>query len=330
MSHTMQAYIYSQPGGPEVLEKVERGKPVPGAGEVLIKVAAFGLNRADVQQRIGVYPPPPGASDIPGLEVAGTIEALGPDVERWATGDRVAALLASGGYAEYVTAPAEVLFPVPQDMDLSQAAGLPEVASTVVSNIFDQGELRSGQTILIHGGAGGIGSMAIQLAKAAGARVLVTASSSQKLAYCTELGADAGINYATEDVLTRVKELTEDTGVDLILDVVGAKYLAMNLKALAVGGRLVIIGLQGGRKAEADLGLMLSKRLRIIATTLRSRPLEEKAGIVHRTVQRLTPLLQDRSLELNVERSFGFDELAAAHEYFDSGEHKGKIVVTLH
>jgi len=329
MSKTMQAYIYKQPGGPEVLEQVEREIPVPGEDEVLIKIAAFGLNRADVQQRRGVYPPPPGASDIPGLEVAGTIEAVGKEVQGWHAGDRVAALLASGGYAEYVTASSQVLFPVPENMQLTEAAGLPEVSSTVVSNVFDEGQLSEGQSILIHGGAGGIGSMAIQLAKAAGAKVLVTASSREKLDYCASLGADEGINYAESDVLEQVKQLTGGRGVDVVLDVVGAKYLEMNLKSLATGGRLIIIGLQGGRKAEADLGLMLGKRLRIIATTLRSRPLEEKAGIVKRTVERITPLLKRNALDLNVGKAFDFKSLAAAHEYFDSGEHKGKIVVTV-
>ena len=329
MKHNMEAYVYSEAGGPEVLEKVQRERPEPAANEVLIKVAAFGLNRADVQQRNGVYPPPPGASDIPGLEVAGTIEALGADVTDWQMGEPVAALLASGGYAQYVAVPASLLFPVPKSLSLTQAAGLPEVSATVVSNIFDQGELVEGQTILIHGGAGGIGSMAIQLAKAAGARVLVTASSQEKLEYCRSLGADAGINYRETDVLEEVRKLTENQGVDLILDVVGAKYLSMNLKALRTGGKLVIIGLQGGRKAEADLGLMLTKRLRIIATTLRARPLEEKAGIVARTVQRVIPLLEGNALELNVEKVFDFESVREAHEYFDSGSHKGKIVVEI-
>lgn len=327
MKQNMEAYIYSGPGGPEVLQKVDRERPEPAAHEVLIKVAAFGLNRADVQQRKGVYPPPPGASDIPGLEVSGTIEALGADVSRWQVGDRVAALLASGGYSQYVAVPEALLLPVPQNLTLTQAAGLPEVSATVVSNIFDQGELEAGQTILIHGGAGGIGSMAIQLAKAAGARVLVTASSEQKLEYCRTLGADAGINYRDSDILEKVHELTENQGVDLILDVVGAKYLSTNLKSLRTGGKLVIIGLQGGRKAEIDLGLMLNKRLRVIATTLRSRPLEEKSGIVKRTVQRITPLLESNALDLNVGMVFDFDAVSEAHEYFDSGKHKGKIVV---
>lgn len=326
---TMKAYIYSEPGGPEVLKQVDRQVPVPAADEVLLKVVAFGLNRADVQQRNGVYPPPPGASDIPGLEVSGTIEALGENVTGWKNGDRVAALLASGGYAQYVAVPQELLFAVPDAMKLTDAAGLPEVSSTVVSNIFDQGELETGQTILIQGGAGGIGSMAIQLAKAAGARVLVTASSQEKLDYCAALGADEGINYTETDVLEKVKELTNDQGVDLILDVVGAKYLSMNLKALRTGGRLVIIGLQGGRKAEVDLGLMLGKRLRIIATTLRARPLAEKAGIVQRTVERIAPLLERGELELSVGKVFDFESLTEAHEYFDSGSHKGKIVIEI-
>lgn len=330
MTQNMTAYIFSGPGGPEVLQKTDRERPEPAANEVLVKVAAFGLNRADVQQRKGVYPPPPGASDIPGLEVSGTIVSVGQGLTGWQVGDRVAALLASGGYAEYVSVPAPLLFPVPQSLTLTEAAGLPEVSATVVSNVFDHGELEAGQTILVHGGAGGIGSMAIQLAKAAGARVLVTASNQEKLEYCATLGADEGINYTQTDVLQRVKELTDNEGVDLILDVVGAKYLSLNLKALRTGGRLVIIGLQGGRKAEVDLGLMLGKRLRIIATTLRARPLAEKAGIVQRTVQRIMPLLERGVLDLNVGKIFDFDSLPEAHEYFDSGVHKGKIVINLH
>ncbi|MFJ2619671.1 NAD(P)H-quinone oxidoreductase [Glutamicibacter sp. NPDC087344] len=323
----MNAYIYREAGGPEVIERQQRQIPAVEPGQVLIKTAAFGLNRADVQQRRGVYPPPPGASDIPGLEVAGTIASVGDGVTGWQVGDRVAALLAGGGYAQYVNVDAQLLIRIPENLAFTDAAALPEVAATVVSNLFVEGELREGQSLLIHGGAGGIGSMAIQLAKAAGATVYVTASSPEKLDYCTELGADAGINYEDEDIAERVRELTSGRGVDLILDVVGAKYLQLNLKALAVGGRLVVIGLQQGAKAELNLGLLLAKRARVIGTTLRARPLAEKSEIIAQTVKHVLPLLRAGKLELNVSKTFSFSELASAHEYFDSGVHIGKIVV---
>lgn len=329
MSNTMKTYIYANAGGPEVLESQHRQVPAVADHEALIKVAAFGLNRADVQQRKGVYPPPPGASDIPGLEVSGTIVKTGKLVTNFKLGDRVAALLASGGYAEYVSVDTSHLFAVPKQLDLVEAAALPEVTSTVVSNIFLEGELQAGETILIHGGSGGIGSMAIQLAKAAGATVIVTASSDEKISYCTSLGADAGINYREEDVLERVRELTDSKGADLILDVVGAKYLALNTKALAVGGRLVIIGLQGGAKAELDLRILMAKRARIIGTTLRARPAEQKATIVAETARRIEPLLTEKKLRLNVTKIFAFDDLVSAHRYFDSGTHLGKIVVQI-
>ncbi|WP_141367271.1 NAD(P)H-quinone oxidoreductase [Glutamicibacter uratoxydans] len=323
----MKAYIYNGAGGPEVISEEQREIPAAADGEVLIKVAAFGLNRADVQQRKGVYPPPPGASDIPGLEVAGTIQALGRGVSGWKVGDRVAALLAGGGYAQYVNVASELLFPVPEDLSLVQAAALPEVSSTVVSNLFIEGQLAAGHSVLIHGGAGGIGSMAIQLAKAVGAKVIVTASSQEKLDYCLSLGADAGINYKEQDVLAQIKELTDGRGVDLILDVVGAKYLELNVKALAVDGRMVVIGLQGGAKAELNMGLLLAKRIRIIGTTLRARPLAQKAQIVAETNERIWPMVKDRKLAVNVHKTFEFAQLQQAHEYFDSGVHTGKIIV---
>ena len=280
-----------------------------------------------MQQRKGVYPPPEGASDIPGLEVAGSIVAVGDGASDWSVGTRVAALLAGGGYAQYVNVPTELLIRIPDELSIEEAAALPEVSATVVSNLFIEGGLEQGQTILIHGGAGGIGSMAIQLAKAAGARVFVTASSAEKLAYCQELGADEGINYREEDFEQRVGELTNGQGVDLILDVIGAKYLQPNINALAVTGRLVIIGLQGGTKAEVNLGVMLGKRARVIATTLRSRPLEQKNEIIKQTIARVMPLVDEGKLAINVSKIFDFSDLTSAHEYFDSGEHTGKIVV---
>lgn len=324
---TMQAIEYRGAGGPEVLVETERPMPVPGPGEVLVKVAAFGLNRADVQQRRGVYPPPPGASDIPGLEVSGTIEALGEGVVSAAIGQRVCALLAGGGYAQYVTVPAGLVIELPQDVDLVDAAGFMEVAGTVVSNLFLEAGLTAGSTVLLHGGAGGIGSMAIQLAAAAGAQVLVTASSEEKIAHCLALGAYAGINYREEDFAARTLELTDGAGVDVILDVVGAKYLAQNVRILATGGTLVVIGLQGGAKAELDLRALMTKRARVMGTTLRARPLDQKEEIVAAVRKHALPMLAQGTLDLSIDRRFPFREARLAHEYFDSGNHTGKIIV---
>lgn len=324
---TMRAFEYQGAGGPEVLVEVDRPKPAAGAGEVLIKVAAFGLNRADVQQRRGVYPPPAGASDIPGLEVSGTIEALGEGTLGFTVGQNVCALLSGGGYAQYVSVPAGHVLEVPENVDVVDAAGFMEVAGTVVSNLFLEANLAPGETVLLHGGAGGIGSMAIQLAVAAGAKVLVTASSAQKIEHCLALGATAGINYREEDFVERVAELTGGAGVDVILDVVGAKYLGQNLRAMAVGGRLVVIGLQGGATGELNLGTLMAKRARVIGTTLRARPLEQKAEIVAAVKSHALPLLAAGALELSIDRRFPFTDTRSAHEYFDSGIHTGKIVV---
>lgn len=323
----MRAIEYRGAGGPEVLTEVDRPMPVPGPGEVLIKVAAFGLNRADVQQRRGVYPPPPGASDIPGLEVSGTVESLGEGTGGLAVGQRVCALLAGGGYAQYVAVAAGQVLSVPETVDLVDAAGFMEVACTVVSNLFLEAGLARGDTVLLHGGAGGIGSMAIQLAVAAGAKVLVTASSEEKIAHCLALGATAGINYREEDFAARTKDLTDGTGADVILDVVGAKYLEANVRALAKDGTLLVIGLQGGAKAELNLGVLMAKRARVVGTTLRARPLEHKAEIVAAVKDHALPMLADGRLALSIDRCFPFTQARSAHEYFDSGKHTGKIIV---
>jgi NADPH2:quinone reductase len=312
-----------------VLVEADRPMPVPGPGEGLVKVAAFGLNRADVQQRRGVYPPPPGASDIPGLEVSGTIEALGEGTVGFAVGQRVCALLAGGGYAQYVAVPAGLLIEVPQDVDLVDAAGFMEVAGTVVSNLFLEAGLTEGNTVLLHGGSGGIGSMAIQLAAAAGAKVLVTASSAEKIAHCLALGAHAGINYREEDFAARTLELTDGAGVDVILDVVGAKYLEPNVRILATGGTLVVIGLQGGAKAELDIRALMTKRAKVMGTTLRARPLEQKEKIVAAVRKHALPMLAEGKLDLSIDRRFAFTEARSAHEYFDSGNHTGKIIVKI-
>lgn len=325
----MKAIVAATPGGPEVLTLADVPAPVPGPGEVLIDVVAAGINRADVQQRRGYYPPPAGASNILGLEVSGRIAGFGPYVTRpFSVGDKVVALLTGGGYAQQVAVPAEQVLALPDGVDVVTAAALPEVAATVYSNLFMTAQLQPGETVLIHGGTGGIGVMAVQLAKAAGARVIATAGSFEKIAMLTSyLGVDLAINYRSEDFVERVKEFTEGKGVDVILDVIGAKYLAQNVDALGMYGRLVIIGLQGGAKAELNIGTLLSKRAAVIGTTLRGRPVAEKGAIMEGVRDHVWPLLADGTVKTVVGKTFPMSQVAAAHEYFDSGEHVGKILL---
>jgi putative PIG3 family NAD(P)H quinone oxidoreductase len=325
----MKAVFYQGAGGPEVLELREVAAPVPRAGEVLVDVVAAGLNRADVQQRRGVYPPPPGASDIPGLEVSGRIAAVGEGVDGWQPGDEVCALLAGGGYAEQVAVPAGQLLPVPPGVSLAEAAGLPETAATVFSNLFMAAGVQAGEAVLIHGGAGGIGTMAVQMVRAFGGIPMVTAGSQAKLDVVRPLGAQLLVNYREEDFVEKVKEATGGRGADVILDVVGAKYLQRNLDALAPAGRLVVIGLQGGAKAELNLGQLMAKRAAVIGTTLRSRPVEEKSAIVQAVREHVWPLVATGNITVQVGRTFPLEQAAAAHEYFDSGEHVGKILLTV-
>lgn len=326
---TMNAIEYQGAGGPDVLRLVERPRPEPGPGEVLIKVAAAGLNRADVQQRRGVYPPPPGASDIPGLEVSGTIAALGRDVPGCELGASVCALLTGGGYAEYVAVPVGQVLPVPAGIGLIEAASLPEVACTVWSNLFMTARVTAGEWVLIHGGAGGIGTMATQLVAEAGAHPVVTAGSPAKLDYCRGFGAVAGIDYREEDFVERIREITGGHGADVVLDVVGASYLDRNIRSLAFGGRLVVIGLQGGARAELDLGLLMSRRASVTGTTLRARPAEEKARIVAEVADHVWPLVEAGTVRTAVEARYPLARAAEAHEHFDSGRHTGKILLTL-
>jgi NADPH2:quinone reductase len=298
---------------------------------VLIKVEAAGLNRADVQQRRGHYNPPPGASDLPGLEVAGTVAALGRGVRRevWPVGKRVAALMAGGGYAEYAVAPATQLLALPDSLDLVDAAGLTEVACTVVSNLLHTVTVRPGQWVLVHGGSGGIGSFALQLLRELGIRAIATGSTREKLDWALDHGATAAINHVEEDFVERVGQITDGHGADVILDVVGAKYLQRNVEALAVGGRLVVIGLQGGARAELDLGSLLSKRAGVIATNLRGRPEEEKAAVVQSVSQRVLPLVATGRIRIDVDRVFPLARAKDAHEYFDSGAHRGKVLLRM-
>ncbi|WP_284983653.1 NAD(P)H-quinone oxidoreductase [Arthrobacter sp. efr-133-TYG-118] len=327
----MKAVYISEPGGPEVLEIRDVPAPVPGPGEVLIDVVAAGLNRADVQQRRGFYPPPPGASEIPGLEVSGRIAAFGPEVSKpFSLGDKVVALLSGGGYAQQVAVPAEQVLRLPDGVDLVTAASLPEVAATVYSNLIMTAQLQAGETVLIHGATGGIGTMAIQLAKAYGATVAATAGTAEKVGTAKAfLGADIAINYAEEDFAESLKAQNGGKGADVILDVVGAKYLQQNVEALADYGRLVVIGLQGGAKGELNLGQLLSKRAAIIGTALRPRPVAEKGVIMNAVRESVWPMLADGRIKPFVARSFPLEQVREAHEYFDSGEHMGKVLLLL-
>lgn len=322
----MHAIVISEPGGPEALRWQQVPDPEPGEGEVAIDVAATAVNRADVMQRQGNYDPPPGASPYPGLECAGRVAAIGDSVQGWQVGDEVCALLAGGGYAERVVAPATQLLPVPSGVSLTEAAALPEVACTIFSTVFMVAGLRPGETFLVHGGGSGVGTFAIQLAKAAGAgTVFTTAGSSAKLDRCRELGADVAIDYRRDDFVARVRE--ETGGVDVILDIIGAKYLASNVDAAARNGRVAIIGLQGGRKAELDLGKLLAKRVAVVATSLRGRPLEEKEAIVSAVHENVWPVIESGQVRPIVDRTLPLHDAAEAHRVVERSEHFGKVVL---
>ncbi|MGW4051029.1 NAD(P)H-quinone oxidoreductase [Streptomyces sp. NPDC004779] len=323
----MHAITIPEPGGPEALVWAEVPDPVPGEGEVLVEVVASAVNRADVLQRQGFYNPPPGTSPHPGLECAGRITEIGPGVSGWSVGDEVCALLVGGGYAQRVAVPAGQLLPVPKGVDLATAAALPEVACTVWSNVFMIAHLRPGETLLVHGGASGIGTMAIQLGKAVGAKVVVTAGSPEKLARCAELGADVMIDYRTQDFVEELHKATGGAGADVILDIMGAKYLDRNVQALAVSGRLVVIGLQGGVKGELNLGALLAKRAAVMATTLRARPLQEKAAIVAAVREHVWPLVEAGTVRPVVDRTLPMPEAAEAHRVLESGAHVGKVLL---
>ncbi len=312
-------------GGPEVLELDEVATPSPGHGEVLIKVAAAGVNRADLQQRQGHYPPPPGASDIIGMEISGTIADVGGGVTQWENGQECVALLAGGGYAEYVVVPAGQVIPPPEGVDLVTAAGLIEVAATVSSNLR-LAHLSEGEFFLVHGGSGGIGSFAIQYAKAKGVRVITTAGSEDKLDYCRSVGADLALSYR-DDWTSPARDFTDDHGVDVILDNMGAKYLADHIGLLALEGRLVVIGLQGGTKATLDIGAMLPKRLTVMATTLRSRPVPEKTEFCGIVRDEVWPMITAGEIEPAPQTTFPLAEAAKAHAQLESGDNLGKILL---
>jgi putative PIG3 family NAD(P)H quinone oxidoreductase len=324
----VKAITLPQPGGPEALVLDDVPDPMPRPGEVVVEVVAAGVNRADVMQRQGHYDPPPGSSAYPGLEVSGRIAQLGDGVDGWSVGDEVCALLTGGGYAEKVTVPAGQLLPVPAGVSLEDAAALPEVACTVWSNIFMTANIQPGEVLLVHGGGSGIGTMAVQLGREVGARVAVTAGSPEKLEVCRELGASILVNYRTEDFEAVVREATDGHGADVILDTIGAKYLARNVGLLAVNGRLVVIGLQGGAKAEVDLGLMLRKRVAVIATSLRARPADEKAAIVAAVREHVWPLVESGRVVPVVHGRHLLADAGEAHRELEDSGHIGKILLT--
>jgi putative PIG3 family NAD(P)H quinone oxidoreductase len=323
----MRAVVITEPGEPDVLTVAEVPDPVPTADEVLITIAAAGVNRADLMQRQGLYPPPPGAPPYPGLECSGRVAAAGASVSGWREGDEVCALLAGGGYAEAVAVPAVQVLPVPAGLTTAEAAALPEVACTVYANVFMAARLAPGETLLVHGGASGIGTMAIQLARAHGARVACTAGSPAKLERCRELGADLAIDYRTEDFAAAVADFTGGRGADVILDIMGGIYLPRNISALATGGRLAVIGLQGGLVGELDLGTMLRRRLTVHAASLRARPVEEKAAIVAAVREHVWPLITAGHVRPVIDTVLPLAEAPRAHRLMEAGSHIGKILL---
>lgn len=325
----MRAVEISAPGEADVLRVVTRPVPRPGPGEVLIHVAAAGVNRPDVLQRQGLYPPPPGASDLPGLEVAGTVVAAADDVAAPRPGEAVCALLAGGGYAEYALAPAPQCLPLPAGCDLAGAASLPETFFTVWANVFELGRLGAGEWLLVHGGASGIGVAATQLARARGARVLVTAGTRGKCAACERLGAERAIHHPSEDFVAAALEATQGRGVDVVLDMLGGDYTPRNLRALAPGGRLVQIAYQRGARGEVDLALVMQRRLTLCGSTLRARPVDEKGRLARELLREVWPLFASGALRPVVFASFALERAADAHRLMESSAHVGKIVLSV-
>ena len=323
----MIAIEISAHGGPDVLVPGERPMPSPAAGDVLIQVAAAGVNRPDVMQRAGHYPPPPGASDIPGLEVAGTIVSVGADVRDWQAGDRVCALVSGGGYAEYCLAPAPQCLPVPHGCDVVHAAAIPETFFTVWTNVFERGRLQPGESILIHGGSSGIGTTAIQLARALSSRVFATAGSAEKCAACERLGAERAINYRETDFVAAIRDATGGRGVDVVLDMVGGDYLPRNMDALAIDGRLVQIAVLGGARAQLNLAAMMQRRLTLTGSTLRARSVAEKGAIAAALRERVWPMLDSGAVRPIIHATFPLRSAAEAHRVMESGVHIGKLVL---
>lgn len=325
----MKAITIPEFGDEDALTLADVPTPELRDGEVLVDVAAAGVNRADLMQRMGLYPPPAGESELPGLEVSGTISKVGPGVSGWTVGDVVCALLSGGGYAEHVAVPAGQLLPVPKGVNLVDAAALPEVTSTVWSNVFLTANLQPDEVLLVHGGSSGIGTMAIQLAKAVGARIAVTAGSQDKLDACRDLGADILINYKEQDFVAELEAATDGRGANVILDVIGAKYLDRNLDALATNGRLVIIGMQGGVAGELNIAKLLNKRGAIIATSLRARPPAEKAAIVAAVREHVWPIIESGQVKPVVHQRFPLAQAADAHRLIAESSHIGKVLLTV-
>jgi NADPH2:quinone reductase len=326
---TMSVIEAKTPGAPEVLEIATRTMPAPGAGEVLVKVAAAGVNRADLMQRQGKYPPPPGASDVLGLELSGVIVATGAAVSRWRPGDRVVALVSGGGYAEFAVVPEPQCLPVPRGLSMEEAAAIPEAFFTVWTNVFERGRLMAGESLLVHGGACGVGTTAIQLARARGARVFATAGSREKCLACERLGAERAINYRDEDFLAAVLEATGGRGVDLVLDIVGGEYVAKNLEALATDGRLVQIAFLHGPRAEVNLSPLMRKRITFTGSTLRPRTVEEKGAIARELEREVWPLIERGDVRPVLHAVFPLHDAAAAHAELEAGKHIGKIVLRM-
>lgn len=318
----------SSPGGPEVLRPVERPPPEPAVGEVLIAVEAAGLNRGDLMQRQGYYPPPPGASDIPGLEVAGRVVALGTGAHGWKVGDRVCAILAGGGYAEYAVAPTAQCLPIPRGLSMTEAGALPETLFTCWTNLVDDGCLAAGETLLIHGGASGIGTTGIQMAKALGATVFVTAGSAAKCAACRQLGADLAIDYKSQDFVTVIDQATAGRGVDVVLDFVGGDYVRRSMQSMAIGGRHISIGIMTSPDATVSMPQIIMKRLRLTGSTLRGRSPTQKGAIAEALRQRFWPMIEQGKLRPVIHRSFPLAQAADAHRALEAGDHVGKIVLT--
>jgi NADPH2:quinone reductase len=329
LSSRMTAITIRAPGGPEVLVPEERPVAAPGEGEILVKVTAAGVNRPDVMQRQGLYPPPPGASDIPGLEIAGEVAALGPGATRFKTGDKVTALVAGGGYAEYCPVHETNALPVPASLSLIQAAAVPETFFTVWHNVFERGRLKSGETLLVHGGSSGIGTTAIQLAKAFGARVITTAGSAEKCEACRKLGADVAVNYRSEDFVAATKTATGGKGAEVILDMVGGDYIARNYEAASVDGRIVQIAFQGSSRANVDFLRIMLKRLTHTGSTLRARAVADKAAIARALETNVWPLIAAGKVKPVIYRTFPLREAAAAHALMETSTHIGKIVLTV-
>ena len=325
----MKVVEIAAPGGPEQLRVATRPVPQPGTGEVLIRVAAAGVNRPDVMQRLGLYPPPPGAPDLPGMEVAGSIAAIGPEVSGLHVGDPVTALLAGGGYAEYAIAAAPLCLPVPDGLSMVEAAALPETYFTVWTNVFERAACKAGDTLLVHGGTSGIGTTAIQLATVLGAKVFATAGSPEKARVCEQLGAVRGINYRTEDFVEITKLATDGRGVDVILDMVAGSYVQRNIEAAAVEGRIVVIAVQGGAKAEIKANMLMVKRVTLTGSTLRPRTIAQKGAIAAAVLENVWPLLSSRRVKPIIHATFPLAEAAEAHRLMESSNHIGKIMLTV-